>query len=93
MIPTIDKMKIHLSTKLATENCENILKLKHNIIAEKLKILYNNCVAIVIDTDSGNIVFVCYRLHTQDLIYERGLTNINNITPTHMKTNKPNKIN
>ena len=88
VISAIDNITSHLSTTLTKENSENTLKLKDKIIAEELKILYNKCVAILIDTDSGNIDFVCQRLYTQDLIYELGLTNVNNITPTHMKTNK-----
>ena len=89
VISAIDKITSHLSTKLTTENSENTLKLKDKIIADKLKILYNKCVAILIITDSGNIDFVCQRLYTQDLIYELGLTNVNKITTAHMKTNKP----
>ena len=82
------KKTCHLSTKLTTENSENTFKLKDKIITEQLIILHNKCVATLIEKASGNVAFVYQRLYTQVLIYELGLTNVNNTTLTHMKKNK-----
>ena len=52
--------------------------------------LHNKFVVVVRnDKASGNVVFVCQRHYAQFLTDELGLNNVNNITSTYTKVNKP----
>ena len=60
-MPAITEKTSHLSAKLTTKNSKNLLKLKDEIITEKLKMLHNKFAVAPVDKASGNVVFACQK--------------------------------
>ena len=88
MISATDEKVTHISTKLITENSKNTLKVKDNIINEKLKMLQNKFIIVPIDKASDNVVFLYQTHYAQVLINEFGLNNVNSISSTQTKATK-----
>ena len=86
MISATDEKVSHISTKLITENSKNTLKVKDNIINEKLKMLQNKF--IIVPKASDNVVFLYQTHYAQVLINEFGLNNVNSISSTQTKATK-----
>lgn len=61
VMPAITEKISHLSAKLTTKNGKNLLKLKDEIITEKLKMLHNKFAVVPVDKASGNVAFVCQK--------------------------------
>ena len=81
--------KPNLSTKVATEERKNLLKLKDALFSEEIKTLHNKFIVVPIDKASGNVAFVLQRHYAQVLINEFGLNHVNNINSTSTKAIKP----